>query len=286
MVEIIISKYAGFCSGVKRCIDIAEEEIRKNKKVFALGDLLHNEEEIKRLNSLGLITISSIEEINEKNNSNSTLIIRTHGIEKNILEILNKKIKNYIDGTCPIVKRNQKIVSQWSNKGYNVVIYGNIQHPEIKALISYINPKVKYFIINSAKEVENLNFSSEDKILLIAQTTKETNEYNKIIEKFKKFKNLKISYSICKETILREEDTKILSQKVDCIIIIGGKNSANTKKLVNIAKIYNQNVFLVNSDYELKIEELKKYKKIGITSGASTPKWLVEKIVNKIKFLS
>ncbi|MFN3551052.1 MAG: 4-hydroxy-3-methylbut-2-enyl diphosphate reductase [Endomicrobiia bacterium] len=286
MTEIIVSKYIGFCSGVKRCINITEKEIFKNKKVFALGELVHNEEEIKRLSSLGLTTINSIQEINPTED-NFVLIIRAHGIEKNILEEINKKIKNCINGTCPIVEKNQKIVSEYSNKGYNIVIYGDVEHPEIKALTSYINPNTKYSVINSLEEIKKLNFSPKDKILLISQTTKEVKEYEKIIEELKrKFKNLKVSYSICKETILREENTKNLAQKVDCVVIIGGKNSANTKKLVNIAKNYNKNVLLISSKSELNIEELKKYKKIGIVSGASTPKWLVEKIVKKLDFLS
>ncbi len=286
MKEIIFSKYTGFCSGVKRCINLTEREILKNKKVFALGELVHNEQEIKRLSSLGLITINNIQEINTKED-NSVLVIRAHGIEKNILEEINKKIKNFINGICPIVEKNQKIVYEYSNKGYNIIIYGDIEHPEIKALISYINPDVKYFTINSIEETKKLNFLPKDKILLIAQTTKEIKEYEKIIESLKKrFKDLKISYSICKETILREKDTKILAQKADCIVIIGGKNSANTKKLVNIAKNYNQNVVLINSESELNLKEFKNYNKIGIISGASTPKWLVEKIVKKLNLLS
>jgi len=281
-MQIIISKYIGFCSGVKRCVKLTEEYINKGYKVLAYGELLHNEKEIERLKKLGLKIIEDIHQL-KKINNNVVLIIRTHGIEKNLFqEISNFKNINVIDGTCPIVKRNQNIIHQWTNEGYDAVIYGNIQHPEIEALISYISPKVKYYIINSSDEVENLKLSFEQNMILIAQTTKETQEYNKIIEKLKKFKNIKIFYSICKETILREKEAEDLSKQADCVIVVGGENSANTKKLVTIAKKYNENVIILNSEEDIK-KEIRKYHRIGIISGASTPKWLVDKIVGKLK---
>jgi len=281
-MQIIVSKHIGFCSGVKRCVKLAEEYINKGYKVFAYGELLHNEKEIERLKKLGLEVIEDIEEL-KKINENVVLVIRTHGIENNIYEEICK-LENItiIDGTCPIVKKNQNIINEWTNKGYDAIIYGNIQHPEIKALVSYIAPNTRYYIINSSNEIENINLS--DKMILIAQTTKETQEYDKIIEKLKKFSNIKIFYSICKETISREKETEELSKQVDCVVVVGGKNSANTKKLVTIAKKYNKNVIVLNSEnFKENIENINNYKKIGIVSGASTPKWLVEKIVGKIK---
>jgi len=244
-MQIIISKYIGFCSGVKRCIKLAEEYISKGYKVLAYGELLHNEKEIERLKKLGLDIIEDIQEL-KRINDKIALIIRTHGIEKNIYQqIFNFKNITVVDGTCPIVKKNQNIINEWTSKGYDAIIYGNIQHPEIKALVSYVASK--YYIINSADEVESLKLSEIDKAILIAQTTKETQQYDKIIEKLKNFSNIKIFYSICKETILREKETETLSKQVDCVLVIGCENSANTKKLVTIAKKYNDNVIVLNS---------------------------------------
>ncbi len=283
MKNIVIGKYTGFCSGVKRCVSFVEKECKNNKTVYAFGELLHNDQEISRLEKMGLKVIKDVEEIEKA--SGVSVIIRTHGIEKyNLEKILNlSKNINVIDGTCPIVKKNQNIVEKYSKQNYNFIIYGDSNHPEIKALLSYIPKDKRFVVISSLDDVKNINFSSDDKIILLAQTTKPIEEYKEIIERLNnKYKNIKVFDTICKETILREKETEEISKKVETVIVVGGKNSANTKKLASIAKKYNNNVFVINSDDELETKYFDKYSSIGIVSGASTPYWLIQKIIDKL----
>ncbi len=283
-MKIILAKYIGFCKGVNRCISLVEQEIKNGNKVYALGELLHNQQEMKRLESLGVKVINDIKELKSVF-KNISLIIRTHGIEKEVYQqIVSKNGIKVVDGTCPIVKKNQVIVEKYSKEGYNVIIFGDIEHPEIRALISYISNNVKKYVVSSLEDIKKLDISYDKPIIVISQTTKPVDEYKKICDVLKrKFKNVKIFNTICKETILREQEIKDLSKKVHKVIVIGGKNSANTKKLISIAKKYNNEVFAISCEEEVKNLKINGYETIAIFSGASTPRWLIQKIVKKIE---
>lgn len=281
MVNIILSEQIGFCSGVKRCIKLAEDILKENSgKVYAFGELLHNSEEMERLKKNGMVVVEDVSKVEE----GSYVIVRAHGLGKNVLEEMEKKNIRIIDGTCPIVKRNQKLAMEYSSKGYNIIIYGDINHPEIKALLSYITPKIKIFVIKSLEEIDTINFDTSSRVVLIGQTTKELNHYRLIAEKLKeKFNNIVVLDTICKETILRENSVSLISKKTDVVLVVGGKNSANTRKLVDIASRSCKKVFHINNVEELSSLDILKNTTIGIVSGASTPLWLVENIVSKLK---
>ncbi|MCX7956618.1 MAG: 4-hydroxy-3-methylbut-2-enyl diphosphate reductase [Endomicrobia bacterium] len=281
MKEIIISKFCGFCSGVRRCISLVEEELISKKDVYTTGELIHNLQEMKRLESRGMKVLFDVREI-ENINKKITLIIRTHGIEKQLYEYLKTKLNiELIDGTCPIVKRTQQVVENYSNRGFNVIVYGDKKHPEIKALVSYISDNVKYIVIDSKEEIEQITFN--ENMILVSQTTKPQKEYLDIINMLKeKYKKIKVFDTICKETVLREKDVEKIAKKVDLMIVVGSKNSANTNKLVYIAKLYNNNVLLVEDERDLLRIDFSSSNKVGIISGSSTPIWLVEKIISHI----
>lgn len=283
--EIIISKYCGFCSGVKRCISLVEKELKVNKNVYSTGELLHNSYEMQRLQSLGLKVILDINQL-QNLNEEVVLIVRTHGIERHIYNTLSKmKNLKVIDGTCPIVKRLQQIVEEYSNKGYNVIIFGSDEHPEIKALVTYINKDVEYAIVDSEEKIDEINISQP--IVLVSQTTKQQKEYEQIIKILrKKYKKLKVFDTVCKETILREKSAEKIAKKVDLMLVVGSKNSSNTKKLKDISKMNNDRVFLIEDEKELSNLDISSYNKIGIISGSSTPMWLVEKIVKTINLVN
>ena len=281
-MKIILSKCIGFCSGVNRCVKLTQQLLDKKNEVYALGQLLHNSQEMDRLKNLGLKTVDKISTIKKDSN----VIIRTHGVENNIFNKLVEKKVTIVDGTCTIVKRNQKLAIEYSNKGYNIIIYGDISHPEIKALVSYISPEVKTFIINSTDEINSITLEKGSDVVLIGQTTKELEQYKTIAKVLKrKFHNIKVLDTICKETVIREKDTNIVSKKVDVVVVVGGKNSANTKKLVNISLRNIKKVFHINDVAELDLNKINKNDAIGIISGASTPIWLVENVVKKLKCL-
>lgn len=280
-MKIFVAKHIGFCSGVKRAINLIEQEIKNGKKVYTLGELLHNKQEMGRLQKLGVETVENLSSVSSKDCS---VVIRTHGVRKEIYEnLLSSNGITVIDGTCPIVKKSQEIVQKWSNNEYNIIVYGDSQHPEIVALVSYINPEVKSFIISKLQDVDNIKLGKDEKILLIAQTTKQVDEYKKIAEVISsRYTNVKVINTICKETINREKEVVELAKKVDLLVVVGGKHSSNTNKLVSIAKKYNENVVIISTEDEIE-EKFFKYKTIGVISGTSTPIWQVEKVLDKFK---
>ncbi|MCS7228328.1 MAG: 4-hydroxy-3-methylbut-2-enyl diphosphate reductase, partial [Endomicrobia bacterium] len=229
--KIVITKHYGFCSGVRRCITLTEKELQKGTKVYSLGELLHNEQEMARLKKLGVEVIDDIQQLTNTIGRNS-LVIRTHGVEKEIYEKIYKlENLNVVDGTCPIVKRNQKIVEGWSKKGFNVIIYGDSSHPEIKALLSYVVNNVQTQIVSCLDDVVQLFLDTSKDTIIVAQTTKPVDEYQQIFNFIKnKYKKIKIFHTICKETIIREKEVLDLAKQVNLVVIIGGKHSANTNK--------------------------------------------------------
>ncbi|MCX7957216.1 MAG: 4-hydroxy-3-methylbut-2-enyl diphosphate reductase [Endomicrobia bacterium] len=287
MKEIILSKNYGLCSGVKRSIVLVEKELIHTKfGIYAFGELLHNQKEMQRLQEKGLKVVNDFSNIKDIKD-NIIIVVRTHGIEKNLLdEMLAMQNISVIDGTCPVVKKNQKIVQKYSNEGYNIIVYGDDKHPEIRALKSYIDVNTEYYIINSKLDIESFELDKDNKTIIIAQTTKNYEEYEEIIKLVKqKIKNLKVFRTICKETIIREKEAERLAKEVDFLIVIGGKNSSNTKKLANIAKLYNKNVEIVNDNEDLLEKNFSNFNRIGIISGCSTPRWLVEDIYKFVKNL-
>ncbi|MCX7940559.1 MAG: 4-hydroxy-3-methylbut-2-enyl diphosphate reductase [Endomicrobia bacterium] len=279
-MKIRVAKNIGFCSGVNRAINLVENELKKGNKVYILGELLHNKQEMDRLQRLGVEVVEDVSIINT--NFRCSLVIRTHGVARSVYEeLLRLNNINIIDGTCPIVKRNQEITKEWTNKGYNVIIYGDPQHPEITALISYVSPSVKSYIITCKEDVEKLDILENDKVLVISQTTKQVDEYKKICDLLTtKYKNIKVFNTICKETINREKEVVEIAKTVDLLIVVGGKHSANTNKLMTISKNYNNNVIIVSSEDEIE-NDFFNYRHIGIISGTSTPMWQVKKIIEK-----
>ena len=268
------AKSYGFCFGVKRAVEIAEN----SKNAVTIGPLIHNPLEIKRLaDNFNVKYVENIEEIDE---NIKRVIIRTHGIPKDKLKRLKEKNIEVIDATCPFVKKPQEIVEEMSKQGYDIVIFGDKNHPEIKGVMSYSVHK-RVFVVLKVDELKNLKL--KEKIAVVAQTTRKIEEYLKITDfLIKNHKEVRVFNTICNATFENQEAVRELSKEADIMIIIGGKNSSNTKQLYNIAKD-NCESYLVESEEEINPEWFKNKKLCGISAGASTPEWLVEKIISKIK---
>jgi len=268
------AKSYGFCFGVKRAVEIAEN----SKNAVTLGPLIHNPLEIDRLaKNYNVKYINSIDEIDD---NIKRVIVRTHGIPKNKLEKLKQKNVEVIDATCPFVKKPQEIVEEMSKEGYDIVIYGDKSHPEIQGVMSYsVHDRV--FIVLSVEELKNIKL--KDKIITIAQTTRKIQDYLNIVNfLIKNYKEVRVFNTICNATFENQDAVKELSMEVDIMIIIGGKNSSNTKQLYNIAKEYAES-YLIENENEIDPKWFKNKKTCGVSAGASTPEWLVEKIISKIK---
>ena len=271
------AKSYGFCFGVKRAVEIAEN----SKNAVTLGPLIHNPLEIDRLaKNYNVKYVNSIEEIDK---NIKRIIVRTHGIPKNKLEDLKKRDVEVIDATCPFVKKPQEIVEEMSKLGYDIVIFGDKNHPEIQGVMSYsVHDRV--YVVLDVDELKNIKL--KDKIATVAQTTRKVDEYLKIIDYLvRNHKEVRVFNTICNATFENQDAVRELSKEADIMIIVGGKNSSNTKQLFNIAR-ENSEAYLVESEDEIKKEWFENKKLCGISAGASTPEWLVEKIISKIKDLT
>jgi 4-hydroxy-3-methylbut-2-en-1-yl diphosphate reductase len=273
-MKIKMADNYGFCFGVKRAINIAQ----KHKKSYTFGPLIHNNSEINRLkNKYDIGLYKDINEVQDKD----TVIIRTHGIPKNDLKELKNKKTKIINATCPFVTTPQQIVEDMSKKNYSIVIFGDKNHPEVKGIKSYCNND--NHVIANVEELKNIEFKYQ-KIATISQTTKKKEDYLKVVNKLiLNHKEVRVHNTICDATLDNQKAASKLSKEVDIMIIIGGKDSSNTKQLLNISKENCEDSFLIQSYKNIKNSWFENKKLCGITAGASTPNWIIEEIINKIK---
>lgn len=274
MKEIVLTKHVGFCSGVKRAVNLAYEAA-KGEKVYSLGPLIHNPQEVRRLKKAGVKVIRSLGNLRE-----GTLIVRSHGLPEQTICLAQRRGLNIVDATCPLVKRVQKIARRLRQDGYQIVMIGDRQHPEVKAVQDRTGHKTLVF--SEPKEI--IRFLSQGKVGVIAQTTQSEDNFLKIVGQLKKFnRNIKVFNTICRETARRQKELLDLVKKVDMVLIIGGFNSANTRRLVELGREAGMCTYHLESSKDLKKIKLNGAKKIGIITGASTPNWLVGELVEELK---
>jgi 4-hydroxy-3-methylbut-2-enyl diphosphate reductase len=270
-MKIKLAENYGFCFGVKRAIKITEEA--KDSKT--IGPLIHNKKEIERLKKE--YSVGVVEDI-DKIKKGEKVVIRTHGIPKDKLKALLKKDVDIVDATCPYVTKPQKIVEKMSKEGYSIVIFGDINHPEIKGVMSYaLNPIV---VLNKEELYDK---ELKDKVATVAQTTRKFDEYKKIVDYLlQKCKEVRVFNTICNATFYNQNAAKKLSKEADIMIVIGGKNSSNTKQLYTICKENCNDSYLIEDESEVKNEWFIGKNMCGITAGASTPDWIVQKVIDKV----
>lgn len=274
-MEIIVGKNAGFCYGVHRAVDKALEEVKKNK-TYCLGEMVHNQNVINKLENLGLCFIKTIEE------SKGNTIIRAHGEPKSVYKKAKEMGINLIDLTCPSVLKIQNLADEYSKKGYFIIIVGKTNHPEVLGIKSRAG--CDYRVIDNKSDIsELLNIiNNKKKVLLISQTTHSSKKFDEIAEELKNSINsdieLEIKKTICPSTEIRQKETEEIAKKVDLMIIIGDKRSSNTNKLYDIACNFCNNVVFVSNEIEINLDRFKGIKSVGIMAGASTPKEDILKI--------
>ena len=273
-MKIIKAESAGFCFGVKRAMQMASDELDdKSTQVYSLGPLIHNKQAVNKYEEKGLKVVEEIENIP----SNERVIIRSHGVGENIYNEAETKSVKIVDTTCPFVKKIHKIVNDFSKKGYKIIIIGNKTHPEVIGINGWCGNNA--IVIKSIDEIDNIEFDKDAKYCVVSQTTVDIDKYEEIISKLNEVLNdATMKNTICSATKERQLSAKNLAKEVDCMIVIGGKHSSNTQKLVNICKDLT-NTFAIETKDELNKEELKNYKSIGITAGASTPDWIISEVI-------
>jgi 4-hydroxy-3-methylbut-2-en-1-yl diphosphate reductase len=275
MKEIIISKNSGYCMGVKRAFSGAENLSLNNKNICIYGEMVHNKIALDSLYKRNIILKKNLNEI-LSDNKIENVIIRAHGIPPNDELILKKSGKSIFDFTCPKVKQVQLLAERYSETGHDIILFGKKDHPEVIGIAGY--SKSKCYVIKNIKDAEMLTFSKIKSPLLISQTTMNSVIFNNICFFLKEiFPNIKIINTLCKAPVKIQENALNLAKKVEAMIVVGDKMSANTATLFEKVKIIVK-TWLIEDIHELNIEELESYNKIGITGGSSTPLWQIENI--------
>lgn len=280
-MEIKVGKLSGFCSGVKRSVLLSNKELSNESNIYCFGELVHNNVVMNSLKDKGLVVVNDINEVPD----GSKVIFRAHGVEKVTYEVANKKKLNIIDLTCPKVLKIHKLAENLSNDGYFVVLIGEINHPEVLGTKSFCD---NCFVLDNENKFDELDIILKDnsikKIAVMTQTTFSTVKYNKMVEvinnRYSKYE-IKIASFICDATELRQEEMYKLSTEADAMIVIGGKNSSNSKRLYEIGVCNCKKCVFIETVDELD-KDILKYNKVGIMAGSSTP---LECIDDVIKYL-
>ena len=282
-MEIIKAREMGFCFGVRRAIRRAEHiiSIIPGSDIYMLGEIIHNPQVMKKFKEKGITIVQEIEKVP----AHKYLITRAHGVSKNEIDYAKKNSIRLIDTTCPYVKKLHQIALSLKREGYQIVISGDIDHPEIKSLLSYIDNEA--VVVQSSQEINNQRNKLSKKVGLLSQTTKDIARFYQIIKEiFKYCEELRIFNTICKATRLRQEATKELAKVVDIMVVIGGLNSANTNRLAYLSKKIGVETHHIEDEKQLNLNWFKDKKKVGITSGASTPDYITKKIIVEIEKLN
>ncbi len=270
-MKVFIARPCGFCFGGKRTVDIANNI----GNAYTLGPLLHNEQLVEKLRQKGVVPLSFEELIKKKP---CKVIIRAHGVPVSQIKELEDKGFDVIDGTCPNVKKVYEITKTCEKEGYSVFVFGENEHPEVIGIISRLKNAV---VVGNADEIPDELLS---KICLVSQTTKIKQKYEQIRNAVeKKCKELKAFDTICTATQERQKSASLLASKVDVMIVIGGKKSSNTRKLYEVCRNANEKTYLVQTKDDLEKGWFSNAGKAGITSGASTPDFVIDDVVGEIK---
>ena len=278
-MRVIVAKKAGFCMGVRKAMDNALDAANKvgsdDSTVYTEGPLIHNPQVLEKLEKQGIRALKEDTDL-----SNSTVVIRAHGITPKRRQELEASGAEISDATCPRVKRVQSIIEENTKEGYSTIIVGDEGHAEVVGLLGYTDGNG--YVISSPEEVSEL--PDMEKICIVAQTTQDMNTFAAIAEKLKqRYENHRVFDTICSSTSRRQEEVISLSEEVDAIVVVGGRGSANTNRLVQISEKRGMPTFLVETEQELNLKKLADYGVIGVTAGASTPNWLLQRVVDKVQ---
>ncbi len=272
-MELFVAKSAGFCFGVSRAIDMAYNEIEKNKKIYSYGPLIHNKEVTADLKKRGIDVIEGLEGIEE-----GTIIIRSHGVGKALYDEIAKKGLKWVDGTCPFVKRIHSIVEKAHERKKQIIIIGSPNHPEVQGIHGWCQNAA--VILEEIEQAKRFVPMENKKYTVVVQTTFRKNKFEQIIQALQnKGLDLEVFDTICSATAKRQQEAVLISKNVDKMIVIGDKNSSNTQKLVEICKKNCQKTYYIETICDLVLNIFSKNDKIGITAGASTPPAIIKEVI-------
>ena len=277
-MTITLAESAGFCFGVKRAVDSVYQLLEhQEKQVYTLGPIIHNEQVVNDLASKGVTVVSKPSEI--ENTKDGTLVIRSHGVSKNIIKNIQKNRISYEDATCPFVKKIHETVQTYSEKNYRIIIIGSKDHPEVQGILGWTNGRG--IVVENETEADNFTIENDsEKICIVAQTTFNYKKFQELVEIFsKKGYDITAVNTICNATSTRQKEAEELAVRSDAMIVIGGKHSSNSRKLYEICKNQCENTFFIQTVDDLKGISFETFTSLGITAGASTPNNIIQEVL-------
>jgi len=279
-IKINLAKHAGFCFGVKRAIKIAQEVAKSRYKIEMLHEIVHNEKVVKDIEKLGLKKVKRL-----RKGKNKALLIQAHGMPRNIIKKAKDSDYKIIDATCPMVYEIHKTAISMEKEGRKIIIIGDKNHIEVKGIAG--NIKSRPLIVESGKDIPLNKIKKIQKGAVVVQSTQNVQKVENIIKVLKKnIRDLKVFNTICAITRKKQREIQTMPLDNDIMIIVGSKKSANTKRLYEISRSLNKRTYWVESPKDLKKEWLKEASNIGVTSGASTPDYLTQNVIGRIKELT
>ncbi len=281
-MEVKLAKSAGFCFGVKRAVDKVYEQIEQGGNIYTLGPIIHNETVVADLESKGVRMLHSLEELEQVDEG--TVIIRSHGVPKDVYKRIEERGFNCVDATCPFVRKIHKIVEEESLKGAQIVIFGNDNHPEVEGIKGWCAaPAV---VIGTAEEARKFEMPINQKVCIVSQTTFNYNKFQDLVEIFsEKGYDINVVNTICNATEDRQKEAAEIASAADTMIVIGGTHSSNTQKLYEICKAECVDTHFIQTldDLNLETGATKSIRCVGITAGASTPNNIIEEVQNYVR---
>ena len=279
-MKTILAKSAGFCFGVKRAVEMVYDQIEKvDGPIYTYGPIIHNEEVVRELEEKGVTVMEEGADI--RSYAPGTVIIRSHGVGRSVQEALEAAGFHVVDATCPFVLKIHRIVEEYSGKGYEILVAGNENHPEVQGIIGWIRGD-RYHVISTTEDAKNLSLPQGTKVCMVSQTTFNYNKFQDLVEIIgKKGYDINVLNTICNATEVRQREAAQIAAKVDAMLVIGGRHSSNTQKLFEICKKECADTYYIQTKDDFDLSVLQSISNVGITAGASTPNKIIEEVQKK-----
>ena len=281
-MKVVLAKSAGFCFGVKRAVNkVYEVATEGQAPVDTFGPIIHNEEVVKELEEKGVHVIHDLDGLKQK--KEGTIVIRSHGVSRDVYEKMQQCGCEIVDATCPFVLRIHQLVQEYSEKGYWIVIAGSHDHPEVQGICGWSAPE-KTTVIETKEDAADLDIPKNEKLCIVAQTTFNYNKFQDMVEIIsKKGYDRIVRNTICSATEERQKEAAQISAEVDAMIVIGGTNSSNSRKLFEICSERCKNTYFIQTKDDLDWSKFERFDYVGITAGASTPNNIIEEVQKYVR---
>ena len=278
-MEVTVAKTAGFCFGVKRAVEKVYEQIGKTEKpIYTYGPIIHNEQVVGDRQEKGVEVIDTLEEL--KTIRDAVVVIRSHGVGKDVYDILKENGVEIVDATCPYVKKIHRIVEKQTAEGRRVLIVGSEDHPEVQGIKGWGDERTK--VIENMDDFRRLELPEDEKLCIVSQTTFNYKKFQDLVEKISKTRyDITVLNTICNATQERQVEAMRIASQVDVMLVIGGKHSSNTQKLYDICRKECKNTYYIQTLGDFNPECISSVRSVGITAGASTPNNIIEEVHTK-----